>query len=172
MLMVRPVCCLWEERGRRGWGGGTAPCLCVYVHQQRSLHPWAPVGRRGESREPRGWGHPAWPLLTELNERGRVIHHRVPHSAEPQAGLRPPQSRPLRAAPREARSSQSPQDIVCAGTCETPTPGWRSCQAALPSGAPRLSLLPLLPRKFIFKKRQGHLNGTHKVPLRCPRKDK
>lgn len=95
--------------------------MCVHQLACTRGHLWA--GGEG-GREPRGWGaRPrAWPLLTGSAKEKAVIHHRVPHSAERQAGLRPPQSRPLQGSSSGIQTfSCPPGQRLHPGPAEPPT---------------------------------------------------
>ena len=160
-----------QERGEVG----QPPPVCVCVCASARLHPWAPAGgERG--REPRGWGvRPrAWPLLTGSTKEKAVIYHRVPHSAEPQAGLRPPQSRPL-----QSSSSSGSQTLSCPpGQCLHPGPAeaptWLE---VLPGGSSQWGTQAerpfclCYPENLSLKKDKVISDGTHKMTPQVPQKE-
>lgn len=155
-------------RERRGLRRGTRPpclcvCACVCVHRHACTHEHM-VGRRGGEAGSQGAraGCPKRGLCSQAQPEGKgVIHTRLPHSTEPQA-VQPAAPEP--SFPGQLLRKRDPLPLarkvsVCTRELQTHPLDSRSCWGSSHPGAPRPSILSafLLPRKFIFKKRRGHL---------------
>lgn len=134
--------------GQETGGVGDSPLpVCVCISKP------APVGTCGQEGRGAGsqgaGGPPDRGLCSQAQpKRKESSTTECPTQLSLRLGCGHPRAVLSRAAPREARPSLAHQDIVCAQDLQKPPPGWRSCQAALPSGAPRLRV----PSAFVTQK--------------------
>ena len=128
-----------QERGEVGQPPPVCVCVCI-----SSPAPVGTCGREGRGAGSQGAGGcgPEHGLCSQAQpKRKQSSTTECPTQLSLRLGCGHPRavlsSRP---APREARPSPAHQDSVCTQDLQKPPPGSRSCRAALPSGAPRLSV--------------------------------